>query len=209
MKALKDFKSYSDTKISSFASVVDEKMGKTNVFDDYKATYELLNPALVAYNAAYPLSVRGGEDAITEKDRLKKILIGILEELCDGVNMVAKGRIEIIQLSGFNHSKEGSTAGVPLIPVSEFKIKFTANAGVFEISYKAQRSVKTANVFFSHENPALVEDPKAGVRVMTKSKQNVNIGLTSGYIYIWIVLNGILGDEVTSPVIYTPITKLN
>ncbi|MHC8950072.1 hypothetical protein [Sphingobacterium hungaricum] len=208
MKALKNFKKFSDVKIGPFASVVLEKMGSTTVFDDYKAHYDLLNPALTAFNAAYSLSKGGTREQIEDKRSKKKALIDVLEMLCDDVNFVAKGRKEILLLSGFHFNQDGSDSSVKLTPIERLQINYTKNLGVFGISYKFQRSVASGLVVFSMENKSLDPALPYFSKPINKSKEQVDLGIRSGVVSIKLILYGKLGDTVESVTYEIPISKI-
>lgn len=205
LKATKEYIKYSDDLFCTTANNVIKAMKTHEVFENFIPEADLLATIILEFEEILPLAKRMDSIAVDKKNKLREQAVPHLSKLCDDVNGLAQGDEEIIKLSGFPYTQFGKDAAVALKSIENFKFLYTNMKGVFNVKSKRQTSAYQVALLYSFEDPRGQSSPNWLRKVSNKFNFKVDLGVTTGKVYVKLVFFGKKGDVVETETIEVPI----
>ncbi|MBE8712310.1 hypothetical protein [Sphingobacterium hungaricum] len=209
MQCTCEFLSYSIDNFGKTMLDVIKKQKNNQTYKDEWPNITLLEPVSEAF-FMYVDEVENNKqrNSISNRNNERTKAENILRDNVKGVNKLAHGDEAILKGCGLPTTKVGAKAKVPLVPITEFEVGYTARMGVFKIKFKAQHSMNKASIYFTPINPAGQTNVNWSTSDHYKSKFLFESGLTSGTIFLKLVLFADNNDIVESTVYEFAISKI-
>lgn len=144
------FNGYTDSKLLTKANFIYAQMFGNPAFEKPAPTLVVLHDAIKAYSTALDLAATRQIFAVSEKNSRKMELVNIMRSMGNYVTAIADGDVNIINNSGFEHSKPPEPAESLVTPAAP-KVLSGANAGTLVVATSGQKGSIT-NRFLISEN---------------------------------------------------------
>ncbi|MBE8715200.1 hypothetical protein [Sphingobacterium hungaricum] len=209
MKATNAYKKYSYPKFGEFMVNTIKKQSENKIFENEWPRMAQLKPICDRYLALMDeIKNNRKPESETLRDDVRTEAHEVLKKNVNAVNGIADGDEAILIASNLPYTKVGSGKAIHLVPVTEYLVKYTSEVGTYNIKFKAQHSMKLVSVFFTTENPFVNEKVTWAREDYFKSSIVFRSGLTSGRVFIKLVLKGSLGDTIETPILEFAVTKI-
>lgn len=209
MKATNAYTGYSNPKFGEFMVNTIKKQSENDKFKNEWPTMELLKPICDRFLALMnEIQNNRKPESETLRDNVRFEAHEILKQNVNAVNGIANGDEAILIASNLPYTKVGSKKAIPLVPVTKYLVRYTNELGTYNIKFKAQRSMKMVSVMFTTENPFMNEHVTWQREDFFKSRFMFKSELTSGRVFIKLVLKGSLGDTIETAIMEFAVTKL-
>ena len=142
-RALKDFKRKSYDVVIGRAGTVLTTIRKTSKFAAADEKIKKVEISLADCSDKYKISQKGTNSEKDAAQKAKQVLENDLSELVDAVNLIANGDRELLNLTGFNLSKDNRSKKV-VDPITNFVADNGINGGEVMLSYDAQPAIKAS-----------------------------------------------------------------